>query len=151
MRKCRTRGNLPIGNLWLAGRSQTYLLWWMMGRPQDSCLTCQVSASTVVMRFFLQQHTSVYLMKTRSHEFSVETSAGAEQPPDFVKSSPPKYMFDASHFPQQLSYVKCYETGPRRWVRMFTEVFSTTVFAFYCHLVSWKRTTVTGALNALLI
>lgn len=84
-------------------------------------------------------------MKTRSHEFSVETSAGAEQSPDFVESSPPKYMFEAGHFPQQLSYVKCYETGPRRWARLFTEVRSMTVLAFYCHLVCWKRTIVISA------
>lgn len=48
MRKWRTRGNFPIGNLWLAGRSHTYLLWWIMGSPQDSCLTCQVSVRGTV-------------------------------------------------------------------------------------------------------
>lgn len=91
-RKCRTRGNLPIGNLWLVGRSHTYLLWWIMGSPQDSCLTCQVSEDTCDVNSFSFSKTQ----ECTSHKFSVETSAGSGQLPD--TSSPPKYMFDTGHF-----------------------------------------------------
>lgn len=65
-----------------------------MGSPQDLCLTCQVSERT---RDVSLGDTSVHLIKTRSHEFSVETPAGAEQMPDCDTSSPPKCMFDTGH------------------------------------------------------
>lgn len=65
-RKCRTRGNLPIGNLWLVGRSHTYLLWWIMGSPQDSCLTCQVSEDTCdVNSVCLQYNSRVYFSQVQ--------------------------------------------------------------------------------------
>lgn len=46
---CKTRGNLPIGNLWLGARSHTYLLWWTTGSALDSCLTCEMKKVSFIM------------------------------------------------------------------------------------------------------
>lgn len=90
IRKCRTRGNLPIGNLWLVGRLHTYLLWWTMGSLQDSGLTCQVSKRAVRVQnsFCIPPKTP---QETGSHQFSVET------PADVDTRSPPKCTSDAGH------------------------------------------------------
>lgn len=67
-----TRGNLPMGNLWLGGRSHTYWLWWIMGSPLDSCLTCQVEKFT---QRSVSKHCTVMLTKSVFHKSKFLTTS----------------------------------------------------------------------------
>lgn len=145
-RKCRTRGNFPIGNLWLVGRSHTYLLWWIMGSPQDSCLTCQVSERTRVtfpsgkLKRVLNENTFSRVQRGNTcrsradaglrRQLSAQVHVWCRSLSSIAGSDTEKWW---------PSSVKCYETGPQRWARSCTEVVGISVFALWCHLLSRKR------------
>lgn len=103
IRQCKTLGNFSMGNLWLAGRSHTYRLWWTTGSPLESGLTCQVNMSAVRSGFIKSTVFTIFseTVNGSSHYFSVETSAGtesrSEQPADLQTSSFTEHVSEAGH------------------------------------------------------
>lgn len=143
-RKCKTRGNLPIGNLWLGGRSHTYLLWWIMGSPLDSDLTCQVRQSEITFNAnpctvqwnILEVH---YDSKfSRVHHGNICARRLLHRLLNDIVEEMFVLRRSCAWMALQLDsltvYVKCYET-----FHVLSVHGCVAVFALCCHLVSWSE------------
>lgn len=145
-KKCKTRGNLPIGNLWLAGSSHTYLLWWIMGSPLDSSLTC--SQVRYKQAHLLPNHSlKVFRKPLRSYVFSVETSTKPISHKLCQARVFTKNPLQAGHFCLMLNEFPCYiryENPFRRYestnVRVPGKWMKIGFVLRCCHLLSRRST-----------